>query len=215
MSFVPVCDCHSPPTAPATPTIQALVNELTSVENWYLLGVNLGLQVHQLRAIERNYPHDNDRRKIETLDLWQRNAKSATWEAVPQALCLMQEHVVADAIRRKYCCSSTTGEYSSRKAGAHNKHNAIGLALIETLPLIMRQITGSYLPYCSLTAIKRILQAGPPREQRGDGEKLSSMRSVQKILTKELFIQALQLINGVLVSSTCLHHYMCPSVCLH
>ena len=103
-----VCDCYSPPTAPATPTLQALVNELASVENWHLLGVNLGLQGHQLRAIERNYPHDNDRLKTETLDFWQRNAKSATWEAVAQALCLMGEHVVADAIRRKYCCSSAT-----------------------------------------------------------------------------------------------------------
>ena len=176
---MPVCDCHFPPTAPATPTLQALVNELNSVEDWHLLGVNLGLQGHQLREIERNYPRDN-RRKTEMLEFWLRNAKIATWEAVAQALCLMQEHVVADAIRRKYCCSSTTGEYSSRKAGAHNKHNAIGLALIETLPLIMRQITGSYLPYCSLIAIKRILQAGPPREQRGDGEKLSSMRSAKK-----------------------------------
>ena len=70
------------------------------------------MQGHQLRAIERNYPQDNDRRKTETLDLWQRNAESATWEAVVQALCLMQEHVVADAIRRKYGCSSTTtGKY--------------------------------------------------------------------------------------------------------
>ena len=107
MSFVPVCDCLSPPTAPATPTLQALVCELASVENWHLLGVNLGLQGHQLRTIERNYPRDNDRRKIEMLDLWQRNA-SATWEAVVQALCLMDEHVVADAIRRKYGCSSAT-----------------------------------------------------------------------------------------------------------
>ena len=111
MSFVPVCDGLSPPIAPATPTLQALVYELAPVENWHLLGVNLGLQGHQLRAIERNYPRDNDRRKIETLDLWQRNAKGATWEAVVQALCLMDEHVVADAIRRKYgCLSATTGK---------------------------------------------------------------------------------------------------------
>ena len=116
MSFVPVCDCHSPPTAPATPTLQALVNELASVEDWHLLGVNLGLQGHQLREIERNYPRDN-RRKTETLEFWLRNAKNPSWEAIVKALCLMQEHVVADAIRRKYCSSSTTtGEYSSRKA---------------------------------------------------------------------------------------------------
>ena len=112
MSFVPaVCDCHFPPTAPATPTLQALVYELALVENWHLLGVNLGLQGHQLREIERSYPQDN-RRKTETLDFWRRNAKCASWEAVAQALCLMQEHVVADAIRRKYGCSSaTTGKY--------------------------------------------------------------------------------------------------------
>ena len=120
---MPVCNCHSPPTAPATPTLQALVNELASVEDWHLLGVNLGLRGHQLREIERNYPLESNRRKTETLDFWQRNAKSATWEAVVQALCLMQEHVVADAIRRKYCCSFTTaGNYSSRKARAHNYH---------------------------------------------------------------------------------------------
>ena len=114
---MPVCDCHSPPTAPATPTLQALVNELASVENWHLLGVNLGLQGHQLHGIEQNYPRDNDRCKTETLYMWQRNAKNPSWETIVEALCLMQEHVVADAIRRKYCSSSTTaGKCSSRKA---------------------------------------------------------------------------------------------------
>ena len=123
MSFVPVCDCHSPPTAPATPTLQALVNELASVENWHLLGVNLGLQGHQLHEIERNYRGDSSRCKSETLYMWQRNAKNPSWETIVEALCLMQEHVVADAIRRKYCSSSTTaGKFSSRKARAHNKH---------------------------------------------------------------------------------------------
>ena len=131
---MPVCNYHSPPTAPATLTLQALVNELASVEDWHLLGVNLGLKGHQLREIERNYPLDNNRRKTETLDFWQSNAKSATWEAVAQALCLMQEHLVADAIRRKYCCSFTTaGNYSSRKQEhiiVIKKHKGIDHALI-------------------------------------------------------------------------------------
>ena len=117
---MPVCDRHSPPTAPAAPTLQALVNELASVKDWHLLGVNLGLQGHQLHEIEQNYRGDGSRCKSETLYMWQRNTKNATWEAVAQALCLMQEHVVADAIRRKYCCSSTAaGKYPS-----HNKHKA-------------------------------------------------------------------------------------------
>ena len=126
MSFVPVCDCHSPLTAPATPTLQALVNELASVEDWHLLGVNLGLQGYQLGEIEQNYPRDN-RRKTEVLCLWQRNTKNPSWEAIVKALCLMQEHVVADGIRRKYCCFSTAaGMCPSRKVGSHNKHKANG-----------------------------------------------------------------------------------------
>ena len=110
------------PTAPAMPTLQALVNELASVENWHKLGVNLGLQGHQLRKLEQDYPRDSDRQKSEMLDLWLKSAVDLDWETVIQALCPMQEHVVADRIRRKYCCSSTTtGEYPFRKAGGHKR----------------------------------------------------------------------------------------------
>ena len=127
MSFVPVCDCHSPPTAPATPTLQALVNELASVEDWHSLGVNLGLQGNQLGEIERNYPRDNNRRKTEVLYRWQRNATNPSWEAIVKALSLMEERVVADGIRRKYCCFSTAaGMCPSRKVGSHNRHEANG-----------------------------------------------------------------------------------------
>ena len=158
MSFVAVCDCHSPPTAPATPTLQALVYELTSVEDWHLLGVNLGLRGHQLHEIERNYDGDGNRCKTETLCMWQRNAKNPSWEAVVKALCLMKEHVVADRIRRKYSCSSTTGKYSSRKTIAHKEHNVIGHTLIETFPLTMRQklLGFFYLPHCLFRAETRI-----------------------------------------------------------
>ena len=107
-------------TAPATPTLQALSNELASVENWHKLGVNLGLQGHQLRQLEQDYPRDSDRRMSEMLDLCLKSAVDLNWETIAQALCLMKEHVVAERIRRKYCCSSTpAGEYPSRKAGAH------------------------------------------------------------------------------------------------
>ena len=107
-------------TAPATPTLQALVNELASVENWHKLGVNLGLQGHQLRKLEQDYPRDSDRQKSEMIDLWLISAVDITWEAVAHALCLMQEHAVAERIRRKHCCPSTTAsKYPPRKAGAH------------------------------------------------------------------------------------------------
>ena len=99
-------------TGSATPTLQLLVYELSSVENWHLLGVNLGLKGHQLREIEQTYHGDSKRCKTEALDLWQRNARNCTWEAAAKALDLMQEKVVADCIREKYCRSAaTTGKY--------------------------------------------------------------------------------------------------------
>ena len=95
-----------PPPASSTPTLQVLSNELESVENWHLFGVKLGLQGYKLREIERNYG-DNNRRKIEMLDLWLRNAKNPSWETVAEALRMMHECMVADGIQRKYCSSST------------------------------------------------------------------------------------------------------------
>ena len=96
----------SPPTVTTAPTLKTLENELNSVENWHKLGVNLDLQGFQLREIERNYG-DSSRCKCEMLDLWLRNTKNPTWKAVADALCLMQEQVVAGEIRRKYCSSFT------------------------------------------------------------------------------------------------------------
>lgn len=99
-------------TVPATPTLRLLVYELSSVEDWHLLGVNLGLKGHQLRGIEKTYHGDSIRCKTEALDLWQRNAKNCTWEAVARALDRIEEKVVAQWIRKKYCRSSTTtGKY--------------------------------------------------------------------------------------------------------
>ena len=89
----------SSPTAQATPTLQALVSELALVENWHSLGVNLGLQGHTLREIERTYP-DSSRCKTEMLDLWLQKAKNPTWKAVIDALCQMGEYAVALKTKR-------------------------------------------------------------------------------------------------------------------
>ena len=103
-----------PPSSRATPTLQALTRELDSVEDWHRLGVNLGLQGHQLREIERNYSRDNNRCKTEMLDLWLRNASNPAWEAIVMGLDQMQARMLADHIRRTYCSSSTassSGKY--------------------------------------------------------------------------------------------------------
>lgn len=100
----------SPPTAPATPTLKALTNELKSVWNWYTLGVNLDLSYSLLKRIERSCLGDSERCRIEMLDHWLQNTTNPTWEAVIKALYLMDEHKVAKQILRKYMTSTTTTE---------------------------------------------------------------------------------------------------------
>ena len=97
----------SPPTVLATPTLKALTYELKSVTDWYTLGVSLGLKRDQLKAIEKDYHHDNNRCMIEMLACWIENTLNPTWEAVAKALNLMKLQEVADTIRRK-CMTSTT-----------------------------------------------------------------------------------------------------------
>ena len=102
------CNCYlviSSSIAPATPTLKELSNALDSVVNWYSLGVKLGLEDHELSAIEQNYR--GDRCKLEMLSCWLRNAKLPTWKAVADALLLMGENRVTWKIRAKYCSSFT------------------------------------------------------------------------------------------------------------
>ena len=81
--------------------LQRLASELASVIDWFSLGLNLGLQKHELTKIERDY-QGNDRRRVEMLDLWLQRTPNATWEDVVRALQQMGENVVAENIREKY-----------------------------------------------------------------------------------------------------------------
>ena len=102
-----ICSFLSPPTAAASPTLKELSNALTSIVDWYSLGVKLGLEDYELGTIAKNFHGDNERCKHEMLSRWLRNAKLPTWNAVADALCLMGEHKVALKIREKYYSSST------------------------------------------------------------------------------------------------------------
>ena len=94
--------------APATPTLKELTNALKFVSNWHLLGINLDFSGPALATIERDYPGDNTRRKTEMLSRWLENTTSPSWEAVVQALRLMEAYAVADTIQRKYVTSTAT-----------------------------------------------------------------------------------------------------------
>ena len=94
-----------PATNLASPTdsalnLQNLSYELASVIDWFSLGLNLGLQKHELTKIERDY-QGNDRRRVEMLDIWLHRTPNATWEDVVRALQQMGENTVAENIREK------------------------------------------------------------------------------------------------------------------
>ena len=98
----------SPLTVSDTPTLTELSNALGSIVNWHLLGVKLGLEDHELSAIEQNHRGDNERCKHDVLSRWLRSAKlPPTWKTVTDAVQQMGEQAVASKIRAE-CCSSST-----------------------------------------------------------------------------------------------------------
>jgi len=90
------------PEGPATPTLKELTNALKSVSNWHLLGVNLDLSDSELTTIEMNHRGDNTLCKTKMLSRWLAKTTCPSWEAVVQALRLMEANAVAVTIQRKY-----------------------------------------------------------------------------------------------------------------
>ena len=84
-----------------------LENELCEVVDWHHLGVHLKVPCHRLKIFERNYPHNTERCRTETLDWWMNNTVVKTWAAVVQALVKIGQRVQAYEIANKYGTSST------------------------------------------------------------------------------------------------------------
>ena len=92
------------------PTLKELMTALKYVSNWHLLGVNLDLHSSELATIERQYHGDNTRCKIEVLSHWLEKTPFPSWEAIVQALHLMEATATADTIHRRYVTSTATTE---------------------------------------------------------------------------------------------------------
>ena len=83
--------------------VKNLSSELTTITNWYLLGLYLNLQTHDLSKIQQDHAyHGNDRQMLEMLSLWLRRTPNATWGDVVSALQQMGENRVAENIRQKH-----------------------------------------------------------------------------------------------------------------
>ena len=86
------------------PDIATLCNELTSISSWFTLGLNLGLQHHQLQEIRSNYfqVEGLGACRRESLALWLKRTPSASWRHVVGALRRMGENTEAERIELKF-----------------------------------------------------------------------------------------------------------------
>lgn len=79
-----------------------LSNELTSIYNWELLGVKLGIAVSRLDEIKANCFGDLEKCKIKLFDLWLRLNVNPSWRDIVKGLEQMEEYNLAEHIRQKY-----------------------------------------------------------------------------------------------------------------
>ena len=86
------------------PHIATLCNELTSISDWFTLGLNLGVQYHQLQEIRSNYfqVEGVGACRRESLVLWLQRTPNALWRDVVGALRRMGEKTVAERIELQY-----------------------------------------------------------------------------------------------------------------
>ena len=85
-------------------TLRDIENELSEVtgEDWYPLGVQLGLRPATMREIQRNYPLDTERCRREVLDIWLRSAPDVSWKILAQAVQALDRYEsLAQKLRRK------------------------------------------------------------------------------------------------------------------
>ena len=75
--------------------------ELKTVANWCLLGINLGVPIHELSRIEQTY-RGCEQQKLQMLDLWLQRSYVPSWREVVNALERMGEIRVAERIQQKY-----------------------------------------------------------------------------------------------------------------
>ena len=92
------------------PTLQCLLEELKDVDNWFLLGIFLGVPVKQLQKIESLHRGEIERCKIDMLQYWLDNNVNASWKDVVRALEQTNQLVLAETVKHKYLLSATADQ---------------------------------------------------------------------------------------------------------
>ena len=87
-------------TSSNTLKIDDLCDELSTVSDWYQLGLKLGVPDDKLDEIQRNHPLHQ--RKREALNLWLQLKHDASWMSIERVLQRMGEKTLAKRIRQTY-----------------------------------------------------------------------------------------------------------------
>ena len=91
------------PAASTHMTLMEIENELReiTVEDWFPLGIQLGLRPATLRGIQKKYHRHTERCK-EMLDLWLHNAPEVSWKSLAQAVEALGRYTsLAQKLRRR------------------------------------------------------------------------------------------------------------------
>jgi len=83
--------------------VRILSDELSTVSDWYQLGIKLRVPDYKLDEIQRSYPTEGcSRWKVEALSFWLRSTPNSSWRSVVRALQQMGENTLAEGIQQKY-----------------------------------------------------------------------------------------------------------------
>ena len=82
--------------------LEELLEELREVKkNWFVFGLGLGLEGHEVEEIENDYRNQAERCKIQVLIVWGRR-KGRSWSGVVKALWFIGMKKLAKDIAQKY-----------------------------------------------------------------------------------------------------------------
>ena len=93
------------------PTVQLLLEELRQVDDWYSLGVALGVSTQKLRDIQTSNSQEGIQRwRIDMYQYWLNSTPTASWEAVISALEQLDHFTLAARLKSKYMNRTSPGK---------------------------------------------------------------------------------------------------------
>ena len=83
-------------------TVQALLEELKEVDDWYLFGAYLGVPVYKLNDIQSEHRGVVERCKLNMLQYWLNTTMTASWKDIARAVEQIDKLTLAARLKRNY-----------------------------------------------------------------------------------------------------------------